>query len=280
MKIKLITDSTSDLSQELVKRYDIEVIPLMVSFNDDDYLDGIDITTKEMYQKVEELGILPKSSAVSPMRFTEVFTKYLEQGYHVIYIGIGSTFSATFQNATIAKNEINSDNLYLIDSNNLSSGIGMLVLKAASFIEQGDDTLTVVEKVTNLIPKVRSQLVINTLEYLHKGGRLSGLGAFMGRMLKLHPVIRVEDGEMKVTKMVIGSMRKAVNYMIDVVIKDRQNIDFDHLIIAQSESDSFDHVYQKVLENFRKENVYETNSGCVISTHCGKGAIGIVYILK
>lgn len=279
-KIKIISDSTCDLTEKLVRLHDIEVIPLHVSFNDVEYIDGVNMTPELMYAKVDELGVLPKTSAVSPGEFEEVFSKYLSEGYQIIYIGIGSKFSATYQSARLAKSLIESDDIFLIDSMNLSSGTGLLVLKAARFKEQGDDPLTIKRKVEELVPKVRSQFVIDTLEYLYKGGRLNALSAFMGKVLNIHPVIEVNDCVMSVGKKAIGSMRKGINLMLKDAISKKDEIDTEFMMITHSLSNSFEYVDKKVKEHFDIKNVYETQTGCVISTHCGRGTMGILYILK
>lgn len=279
-KIKLISDSTCDLSQELIKFHNIEIVPLTVSFNDKAYLDSVELTTEEMYMKVDELGLLPKSSAVSPGVFEEVFKKYLIEGYEIIFIGIGSKFSGTFQSAVLAKNLIDTDKVHLIDSENLSSGIGLLLLKASSYRASGDNVENIVSKVTALVPRVRSQFVIDTLEYLYKGGRLSALSALMGKMLNIHPVIQVRNGEMVVGKKAFGSIKKGIQLMINEAVEQKDNIDNEFMMITHSLAPTYPFVAKKVKDNFMIKNVYETHAGCVISTHCGRGTIGILYILK
>lgn len=279
-KIKLISDSTCDLSKELIQKHDIEIVPLTVSFGDIEYKDGIDITTEKMYQLVDELGMLPKSAAIAPGVFEEVFNRYLEEGYQIIYLGIGSKFSSTLQSAMLAKSMIESEDIHLIDSGNLSSGIGLLLLKAASFRTQGDDINTIVSKVEELVPKVRSQFVIDTLEYLYKGGRLNALSALMGKVLNIHPVIKVKDGVMVVGKKAMGSMKKGLNIMINEAKALKDNIDPEFMMITHSLASTYDYVHNKVEENFDIKHVYETHAGCVISTHCGRGTIGILYIEK
>lgn len=279
-KIQLISDSTCDLSQDLIDKHNIEIIPLTVSFNDVDYKDLIELKTEAMYDLVDELDVFPKTSAASPGEFEQVFKKYIEQGIDVIYIGVGSKFSATFQSAILAKNTISSDRIHLIDSMNLSSGIAVLLLKAAAMIRSGDDAVSISSKLKELVPKVRSQLVIDTLEYLHKGGRLSTISAFIGKVIRVHPVVHVRNGEMKVSKNAIGSMKKGINIMINQMIKHKEKIDDEFLVITHSLAFTYRYLAMKVSENFSVNNVYETHAGCVISAHGGKGSIGLAYILK
>ncbi len=279
-KIKLISDSTCDLSPQLIEKLDIEIVPLTVSFNDESYLDLKELTTDQMYKRVDELGILPKSSAVSPGAFEKVFEEYLNQGFKIIYTGIGSKFSGTMQSAVLAKNIIGNDDIYIVDSANLSSGIGLLLLKANSFKEQGDSVVEIVKKMNDIVPRIRSQFVIDTLEYLHKGGRLSTLGALMGKVLNIHPVIKVRDGKMEVGKKAMGSIKKGINIMINEAIDQRDAIDDEFMMITHSLAPTYSFVEKKIEDNFNINNVFETHAGCVISTHCGRGTIGILYILK
>lgn len=279
-KIKIISDSTCDLSKELIKKYDIPLVPLFVNFGEESYLDGETLTTVEMYQKVEEKDMLPKTAAASPGSFVEVFEKYLSEGYEVIYIGLGSKFSATFQSAHSAKLLLENEKIYLIDSGNLSSGSGLLVMKALSFREQGDSAKEIVEKIEALVPKVRSQFVIETLEYLYKGGRLNALSAFMGTMLRLKPIIKVRNGIMEVGKKGRGKLRNGIDLMLEEVINQKEEIDLEFCMITHSLSDEAVPYIRENINGIPFKNVFETEAGCVISSHCGKGTIGILYILK
>jgi DegV family protein with EDD domain len=280
-KIKLVTDSTCDLSKELLIQYDIEVIPLYVNFGEESYKDGVDIQVEQMYQLVEEKNQLPKTAAPSPGVFETAFKKYLEMDYDVIYLGIGSKFSASFNSARIAKDLLDSNRIYLIDSLNLSSGSGLLLLKAGDMIQQGDNAKTIVKKVEALVPKVRSQFVINTLEYLYKGGRLNALSAFFGGVLRIKPIIKVRDGLMAVGKKGRGKIHNAIDLMLREMLSEKDNIDEDFMMITHSLADEeADYIREKISGQVSIKNIYETSAGCVISSHCGKKTIGVLYITK
>ena len=280
-KIKLISDSTCDLSLQLLKQHDIDIVPLLVNFNEDSYRDLIDLNTPKMYELVEKHKILPKTSAASPGAFFEVFNKYLNQGYQIIYMGIGSKFSATLTSAYTAKQMIDSNDIYLIDSMNLSSGSGLLLLKAATYIKEGLSAEQIVEKVNHLVPKVRSQFVIDTLEYLYKGGRLSALSAMMGGMLKIKPIIKVRNGEMVVGKKARGNILKGVDILLQEFLSQLDEIDTQFVMVTHSLAhNSFIYIRDKLDKIKQIQNLYETDAGCVISSHCGKGTIGILYIMK
>ena len=280
-KIKLISDSTCDLSKELLHQHNIDIVPLFVNFKDESYLDGITLTVPEMYKKVEELKYLPKTAAASPGSFVEAFEKNLSLGYDIIYFGIGAGFSGTMQSANSAKTIINSDKIHLIDSANLSSGTGLLLLKAAKFIEQGDDVETVIAKIKALVPKVRTQFVINTMEYLYKGGRCSGVAALAGTLLKIKPIIKVVNGAMTVGKKPRGRIEAGLDVLINDLFDQLDQVDEDFLMITHSMADESVKYIQNHLQGKTSiKNIYETNAGCVISSHCGQGCIGILYIMK
>ncbi len=280
-KIKLISDSTCDLSKDLLIKHDIEIVSLYVNFNEEAYKDLVDIDTPKMYELVDKHGILPKTSAASPGDFLNVFEKYLSEGYKIIYLGIGSKFSATYISANSAKTMLESDDIYIIDSMNLSSGTGLLLLKAAKYIKQGLPVQEVVKKLKNLVPKVRSQFVIDTLDYLYKGGRVSTLSALMGGMLRIKPIIKVREGEMVVGKKARGNIRKGIDLLIHEFISNREYIDNEFVMSTHSLAhDSYLYIEDKLKDQTEIENLIETDAGCVISSHCGKGTIGILYIMK
>jgi len=280
-KIKLVTDSTCDLSSALLERYDIEVIPLYVNFGDQSFKDGVDLFVPKMYDLVEELNQLPKTAAPAPGIFAAVFKKYLDQGYQVIYMGIGSKFSASFNSAYNAKLLLETDDLYLIDSQNLSSGTGLLLLKAGEMIKSGLDTLSIVAEIEKLVPKVRSQFVINTLEYLYKGGRLNALSALFGGLLRIKPIIKVRDGVMAVGKKGRGKITNAIDLMINEMLADKERLDPDFMMITHSMADKeAQYIRERILEEVNVKEIYETNAGCVISSHCGKKTIGVLYIMQ
>lgn len=280
-KIKIITDSTCDLTKELIEKNDIEVVPLFVNFGEESYLDGVNLTVPKMYELVTEKKILPKTAAPSPGSFEKTFKKYLDEGYEIVYMGIGSKFSATLQSANVAKQNLDSEDIYLVDSLNLSSGTGLLILKAIKFRSQGLSGKEIKEKLEEIVPKVRSQFVIDTLEYLYKGGRLNALSALFGSMLRIKPIIKVRDGIMAVGKKGRGSIKKGIDLMLGEVFEDKDNIDSDFMMITHSLADeSSTYIKSRLEGEIKVDNLYDTSAGCVISSHCGKGTIGVLYILK
>src|SRR5690554_1965224 len=279
--VKIITDSTADLSVELLKELEVASLPLKVNFGDESFRDGIDITTEELYKKVEETGVLPKTSAVAPGEFINEFKHWLDKGYDIVYLGMGSTISGTFQAAMVAKNEFDDERVHLVDSKNLSSGIALLVLKGVDYIKEGLSAKEIALKLTKLVPKVRSQFAIQVLDYLHKGGRASGTQALVGNFLRIRPIIKVIDGNLDVYKKTMGTMRKAVTVMLDEYIALGEEVDLDYVMITHTKADKMaSYMTDFVNENLKPKTLIESTAGCVISSHCGPGTIGILYIVK
>ena len=281
-KVVIMADSTSDLTQSLIQTRDIKIIPLYVNFGEQSYKDGTDITTEELYKKVDELGYLPKSSAISPGDFMMAFETYIEQGYDIVLLTIGSKLSGTYQAALVAKDTVEANRVHIIDTNNLSSGGGLLVLKACDLRDQGLSASDIKQSVDQITPRVRSQFAIQTMDYLYKGGRCSALSMFLGSVLAIKPIIQVNDGKLDVYKKSVGKMTRALDIMLEDYFNLFDQIDKDYVMITHSLADkSAEYMKNKIIEKGLVPNqLLETQAGCVISTHCGKGTIGILYILK
>lgn len=279
--IVLVSDSTCDLSKELIQLHDIRIIPLFVNFGEESYLDGQNLNVNRMYQLVEEKKTLPKTAAASPGMFIELFEPLLKAKKEIIYMGIGSSFSGTFQSAQVAKQMLETDKIHLIDSKNLSSGSGLLLLKAAKYRSLGKNAKEIVELVEALIPKVRTQFVISTMDYLHKGGRCNAMTALVGTILKIKPIIKVINGAMDVGKKPRGPIQTAVNVMFEDALLDKHQMDEDFVMVTHSKADDTAiYLKNRIRGELTIESIYETTAGCVISSHCGPGCIGILYLLK
>ena len=277
--VVIMTDSTADLSKELLEIYDIHSIPLYVRFGDEIYKDGIDITTPELYQKVSVTNLLPQTAAPSPGDFYQAFKPLIDAGKDIVYIGIGSTISGTIQSARVAALEFPENRIFIIDSKNLSSGIALLVLKAKDLRDKGRSARVIYEKITDIVPKVRSQFAIQTLEYLYKGGRATGLQALMGSMLRIKPIIKVLDGKLGVDKKAFGKMSRALDMMLEEYLSLGDKIDLDYVMITHSLADKHAIYMMDIVKNkLNPKHLIESHAGCVISSHCGEGTIGILYI--
>lgn len=279
-KIGIITDCTCDLTKEMYEKYNIEVLPLYVVMKGKTYQDGIDITTEEMYKLVDKYNELPKTSNVSPAKFEEYFKYYLEKYESIIYYGIGSDLSGTYQNAKIAASEFEENKVFIGDSKNLSTGIGLLILKAAKYRDEGYSAKEIFEKVNELVPRVRTQFAINTLKYLHMGGRCSGVSKILGTALKLKPIIKVINGKLEVSKKPIGYVR-ALRTMLDNAYADLGNMDLDHVFVTHTVADSdAKYLKEELSKVIPSDCLRETNASGVIATHCGPRTIGILYLVK
>lgn len=278
--VLILTDSTSDLDSKLLDQRKIVSLPLYVRFGDEIFRDGIDIKPDALYQKVIEKGMLPTTAAVSPGDFMKAFQKYVDLHYDIIYLGIGSKLSATFQSAVIAREEVSPEHIFLVDSANLSSGIGLLVLKACDFRDQGLKASEIKEKLEALVPLVRSQFAIQTLDYLHKGGRASGTAKLMGTILGIKPIIQVREGKLDVYKKPAGKMSRALDIMISDLKEQKENLDLDYVFITHSFANRQAVYMIEQVQDIPFKKVIEGHAGCVISAHCGAGTIGILYIVK
>lgn len=279
-KITIYADSTCDLSKELLEKHDIKVLPLYVNFDQQMYKDGIEITPEELYKKVDELGKLPKTSAASVGDFINLFQQELDKGNDVILFTIGSTLSSTYQNALLAKENCDASRIEVIDSLNLSSAIGLQVLKACKYRDSGMDIHQIKQECDKIVSKVRARFAIESLEYLHKGGRCSGASRLFGTLLQIKPVIAVTDGKLDVDVKTRGK-RKALEYMLEEIINKKEMIDLDYIMVTHTYADDEAvELQSRLKEVFTQSNVEITNAGCVISSHCGKGTIGILYIEK
>lgn len=283
-KVKVIADSTVDLNKDMYESLDIAVLPLGVNFGEEVYQDGVTIGPDELYKKVAEKGELPHTAAASPAVIEETFRKFLDQGYDIIFTGIGGKFSTTIQNANIAKNSIDGaeDRVYILDSANLSSGTGLLVLKMCKLRDEGKSAKEIYDAVLPLVPKVSAQFVVDTLDYLHKGGRCSGATKLFGHLFHVHPVIKVVDGGMIVYKKPRGKLKAGIDEQIAELKNDLPNVDMDNIMITDSGVSEAEKKYfhDEVAKLVDPSIIRHTRAGCVVSCHCGPGTIGVLYIKK
>lgn len=280
--VKIITDSTNDLPKELLEKLDIDVMPLYVNFEDKSYKDGIDITTDELYDIVKKNGKLPKTAGVTVGDFETKFKEYLDKGYDIVYTGISGAMSSTLNNALIAIDDLDaSARAFAIDSKNLSTGIGLLLLKAAKDRDNGLTAREIAERMEKNTDNVLSQFAIEQMDYLHKGGRCSGVARFAATLLRIKPIIEVRGGKMDVQAKPIGKIKVALDRMFNQLVSDKDRLDLDHILVTHSKADeSAKYLLEKIRNEFPNVDVIETNAGCVISSHCGPGTIGILYMVK
>ena len=281
MNVKIISDSTCDLSPELLKKYDIAVTPLFVTMNGKSGKDRIDITPDDIYDYVANTGKLPTTSAVNVADYAEVFKYWHDQGYSIVHFTISSEFSSTYQNACIAAQNFN--NVFVVDSRNLSTGQGLLVLHGAEMAAKGHDAKEIFEHCTKLAKKVEASFVIDSLNYLYKGGRCSAVSALGANLLRLKPCIEVIDGKMDVGKKYRGKFEKVIIDYVTERLAGRDDIDKTRIFITHTKCDP--EVIKAVEEKVREicpdfGEFLETTAGCTITTHCGPNTLGILFIRK
>ena len=276
-KIKIITDSTLDLPAELIREKNIEVLPLLINFGEESYLDGVEITTKEMIDKINATGILPTTAQVTPNRFEETFKKYLDEGYKIVALTLSSDMSGTYQSACIAKDMLESDDIVVIDSRNVTSGLGLLVLKACQFRDKGLGIKEIEEEILKAIPKVKSSLNFESLENLVRGGRLSKTAGTIGSVLGLRLILEVKDGKMSVKDKVRGS-KKALKKLISDF--ESVDVDFDSPIVLLELLN--EDVYQGLKIYFQEKNInyIDAKVGCTVGIHSGIKPCGIFFFEK
>lgn len=279
-KIKITCDSTCDLTQEIYEKYNVEVFPLCITLGEELYRDGIDVTAPKVFDYVAETGILPKTSAFSMGEYLEVFKKFVDDGYTVIHINLSAEFSSCHQNAKLAAEELG--NVYPIDSRNLSSGSGHLVMAAAELAAEGLSAPEIVEKLEEMKQRLDVSFVLQTLDYLKKGGRCSGVVALAATALQLRPEIVVVEGSMKVGKKYRGSMEKSITDYVKGRLAGRDDIQHNRIFITHSyvPAEIVEKVKVLVAELQPFAEIIETKAGCTISSHCGPACLGVLFFKK
>ena len=279
--VKIISDSTCDLSQELMERYHVSILPLHILLGDKEYEDKISITPDEIYAWADANKTTPKTSAVGMMDAIELLRPHVEAGDEVVCFTISGAMSTTYNVVRMAAEELDATKqVFVVDSENLSTGIGLLVIEAAIMAEVGKNGAEIFERMEQLKPLVRSSFVVDTLTYLHRGGRCSAVAAMAGGVLKLHPKIVVENGRMDATKKYRGKMSVVIRSYVKDLEEDMKHAKRDRVFITHSGCT------REIIEDTRAEldalgifnEILVTRAGGVISSHCGPGTLGVLYI--
>ena len=279
MNIKILSDSTCDLSPELLAAHNITLVPLTVVKGDDQFKDGVTITAADIFAHVAAGGDLCSTAANSIGEYADVFEQYTEFD-GVIHITIGSGFSSCYQNATLAAEDY--PNVRVIDSRNLSTGQGLVVLKACELAKTATDLDALAEELRAFTEKVEASFLVDKLDYLVKGGRCSSAAALGANLLNLKPCIEVRDGKMTVVKKYRGKYDKCLASYVKERLSGREDLDNSNLFITQTvvSDDCYAAVKAAVAEHGQFDNVYETYAGCTVSCHCGPGTLGILFVRK
>ncbi len=279
--VKIISDSTCDLCSELLEKYNISILPLHILLGEEEYEDGRDISIPEIYEWVQAHKETPKTSAPSLERAQELFEPYLAKGDEIVCFSISSSMSSSGNVMRMAAERLQAqDRVHVIDSENLSTGIGLLVVEAAIMAQAGRSAGEIVEKMEALKPRVRASFVVDTLVYLHRGGRCSGLAAMAGGALKLHPRIQVTDGVMQSAKKYRGNMDRVILSYVTDMEEDLKQAEPSRVFITHSGCDP--EIVEKVRAYLKGlgvfSEIWETRAGGVVSSHCGPGTLGVLFI--
>ncbi len=279
MKIKITADSTCDLPLEMIQRYDIDIVPLYIQKGDNEYRDNIDIFPEDIFVHMEEGGEPCKTAAVSVTDYMELFSKYAGKYDAVIHINISSEFSCCYNNACIAEKEF--DNVYVVDSRNLSSGHGLVVIEACERVKEGMDPKQICDELNELAPRVDSSFILCKLEYLRKGGRCSAVAELGANLLQLKPCIEVTDGKMHPGKKYRGTFKSCLEKYIADRLADGEEIVTDRIFITHAATPELEEPAKELIAQHREfKEMIISRAGCTVSCHCGPQTLGILYIRK
>lgn len=279
--VKIIADSTCDLSLDLLKKYDISIIPLHILLGENEYEDGKNITPDEIFKWSDENNTTPKTSAPAMDTVISVMKPLLDEQNELICFAISEDMSSSANVMRLAADELDAtDRVHVVDSMNLSTGIGLLVIKAAIMASEGRTAEQILLKLEELIPKVRASFVVDTLVYLHRGGRCSGLASMLGSALKLHPRIVVSDGKMSNDKKYRGRLQSVLMSYVKDLTEDMKHADRERVFITHSGCDreTVEAVREYIASLDYFDEILETRAGGVISSHCGPGTLGVLFI--
>ncbi|MGB3973638.1 MAG: DegV family protein [Peptococcia bacterium] len=281
-KIILCAESACDLSEELKSKYQVHLYPYHITLGEEHYQDGVDIDPEKIYEAYRKNKILPKTSAINPQEYVNFFKPWVEQGYHIIHLSLSSGISSSYQNCCLAAQEL--PNVFPIDSRSLSTGYGLLVLEAAERIAQGMPAAQIQQEITALRDKVEASFILDTLTYMHAGGRCSGVAALGANILGIKPCIEVDSltGKMGLGKKYRGSMEKVLNKYTTDKLQHRQDLDLKRIFITHTGIS--DECVQVTVETIKEmadfQDIFVTRAGCTISSHSGPGTLGILFRRK
>jgi len=281
MRVKITADSTCDLPADIIEKYNIGITPLYIIKDDKQYKDRLEINVNDIFEYVESGKGITRSNAINISEYQEYFSNWLKECDAIIHLNLSAALSACNQSAVVAAEDF--DNVYVVDSRNLSTGSGLSVLKAAIMASEGKSVDEILSELDTIIPKVEASFVIGTLKYLHLGGRCSSLQALGANLLKLNPCIGVVDGKMDVAKKYRGSFDKIILQYVEDRLKDRDDIDDTRVFVTYPPTMS-DELVSKVVDKIKSlRNFGEIiccDAGCVVSNHCGPICLGVLFIRK
>lgn len=281
-KVRIVADSTCDLSRELIEKYDISILPLCIVMGENSYYDGLETSPEEIFAWADANKTTPKTAAVTMDKTEEVLAPFMSAGEDIIFFGISGEMSTTCNVVRLVGEDKEYSRLFIVDSRNLSTGIGLQIIRAAEMAQAGAGAEEIVEAVNKAKDKVRASFVVDTLTYLARGGRCTAVTALLANTLKLHPEIVVKDGKMGVSKKYRGSQDSALMKYARDLQEDLLQADPAHVFLTHSgcSEELVDKIYTYLKELDYFKEIHITRAGGVISSHCGPGTLGILFYEK
>ncbi len=286
-KIVLSADTPCDIGEELKTRYAVSLYPLHIILDEKQYTDGYDITSAELYEAWWKHKLLPRTAAINPEEYQSYFQAFLDQGYDVIHISLGSGISSSHANALIAATALKeSGNVYVIDSCSLSTGFGLLVCEAGERIKAGLPAKQIVDEVSALTQDTRASFILDTLEFMRAGGRCSSITQIGAALMNIKPTILVKNdrqGSMVVGKKYMGKLAPSLMKYVDDQLKDRTDLILDRVFVTHSGMDdptTIDRVVARIQELQPFQEIFVTQASCTISSHCGPNTLGVLFLTK
>ena len=276
----ITTDSVCDMPADLLERYQVKMIPLTINEGDRSYKDGVDITPDDIYAVYDQQHILPKTSAISPQEFTDFFAPLVDAGCEVVHIDISAACSATYQNACMAAKELTG--VYPVDSRHLTMGQGMLVIEACRLRDAGLSASEISQRLLSYREKISTSFIVETLEFLWKGGRCSGLTALGANLLQVRPCLEMREGEIKVARKYRGAMSRVYGQYIRDSLN-QAGIDMRMAFLVHSgriPQEDLEQLRQLILELVPFEEISIVRAGCTVTSHCGPATIGIIFAVE
>jgi DegV family protein with EDD domain len=280
MSIRIVIDSTSDVTKEIIEKYNLVMVPLTVNFEDRSYLDKVELSSEEFFEKLEKSEKLPTTSQVAPGKFVETFSEILLEGDDVLGIFLATEFSGTYESARIAKDMIGSDRIHLIDSRSVCLGTFALIMEAIELVKQNKNIMEVVEELERVKDKIVAIAALDTLKYLEKGGRLSKGQAVVGSLLNIKPVISIKDGKLNVIEKIRGK-NKTIKWFDNWIEENKFNLSDKTVLLFHARNiDQLKALRKEIEEKYNIKNIIEQEIGPVIGTHAGPGVLGVGFLNK
>ncbi|MCQ1528376.1 DegV family protein [Lutispora saccharofermentans] len=279
MAVTILTDTMCDVPQKFADEYNIRVLPLTVNFGEESFRDGIDITADEFFKRLESSGELPKTSQINPPQFEAVFKEELGKGNAVVAILGSSELSGTYNSAVIARNNLESHNIFVIDSRAVTLGAGLLVIKAARLAHEGKSAEDIVDDIEEAKDRTKQFFIVGSLKYLYKGGRISLSASVLGSILNIKPIITMADGKLEMMEKTRG-IKKAISIMMDNIktngwTLDGKVIGINHTLCPEQA----DYIEEIINMSFKPKEIIRGEVGSVVGTHAGPGCVALHFEL-